>query len=1171
MGDPLDYVLLGRLEVRRDGAAVPIGRPRLRALLGVLLLEANRVVPSERLVELLWGDDDRAVASLQTHVSNLRRVLEPQRRPRDPSTVLLTEAPGYRLVADRRQVDVCCFEDLARRGRELLDQGDAAAALAEADSALQLWQGPPLPEFAYDAFVVDATNRLTRLHLGALSTAAEARLELGDHLGAAGLLQDPAGAHPLDERLHVLLALALYRAGRQTDALRTIDRVRRALSETAGLEPGPELRTLESDILAQSAALDASPVRPGGGGVAPVVVDAAPRPDGARAQDPGPRSSATPLVGRGAELGLLEELLEDAAHGHGRVAVVLGEPGIGKTRLAEELAERARARGVVTAWARCPESGAIPAFWPVIVHAERLRDAGVVAAELVAPEQSDPAGPGDLFALYEGISSALRSSPSPLLLVIDDLQWADADSLRLLAHVAGALAECPVMLLATVRPLVDDSPAALVDGLAALARTAGVLHVDLDGLGEDAVVEWLGQRSDVEVPTAVAATVHQRTGGNPLFVKELSELLATEGRLGDPESVRASRSIPPGVQFVVRRRVARLPPATRQVLGVASVVGRDFELGLVATVAELAPDDVLDALAPALDAALVLDAGNGRFRFSHALVADALAAELNAARRARLHASTARSMAGDADELGDRAALVAHHALAGVAAGTGELARRSSIEAARRAAAGFGFEDAAAHWGRVVDLLEATHLGDLDARFEARYELAAMLFEADVLRDAKDAAIRAIELAETAGDTPGMVRAASLLGHPHLWPNQAYGETDERAVTVLRRIVDVLGSDDLEGRARVLGALAVELTYADPESVVPVRVAAERAARACGDPVVLTRVLFNAIGPLAPSTLELRRATAVEVLELCSRHDLPVDIEVLARFHLALARWEGAEMDVALTELAACRAAADRIGGGPMRSQLGWFEGATAVVRGDYDRARRLGSESAELYRRTRRIDADLIEQTLLFAIALDVGGLDQVIESMLHDPGANPSYGWITSEIVAFAMIEAGHRDVAAAVVAATEVSDPPPDDYTTLMAAVVALHNRAELDVAGPVEPLMELLEPYRGRWAQAGSGGCGGGLVDLGLARGAATLGQTDRARELFEVAVEGHERLGAPAWHARSLVHQAAFLLGTGDPDDLRLGRTALERARSIAAGRGFPYVARRVDELSARLR
>nr|WP_249420570.1 AAA family ATPase [Rhabdothermincola salaria] len=875
------------------------------------------------------------------------------------------------------------------------------------------------------------------------------------------------------------------------------------------------------------------------------------------------------MIGRHGELAALMAALAGAAAGRGAAAVVLGEPGVGKTRLVEEVAAAARQRGFVTAWARCPESGATPSFWSATHLAEQVREAGVVDRVLVPPDeyhQSSEVAPGAVFALYRAVVDTLRSAKVPLLLVIDDLQWADADSLRLLVHVAGELTDLSILVVVTVRPLEDDSGVALVDALGALSRTPGIVQVPLFGLEKGAVSEWLAARTGVDVPSDVAALVHDRTGGNPLFVKELSELLASEGRLTDASAARAATAIPPGVQFVVRRRVARLPAPTQQLLTVASVVGRRFELTVVATVAEEPLDAALDALAPALDAGLVVDEEGGRFRFSHALVCDALAAEVNSVRSARIHAAVARTVARRTGPvLGSSAALVAHHAMAGAMAGTAELAIEASTEAARLASDQFGFEDAAGHWARVVESLASFRPGDLAGRIGALCNLAAVRFEADLVEAARRAALEAMELAEVAGDVAALGRAAALLGSPHLWPNQSYGTVDPRCIAALRRTADLLDHGDFVSRALVLGALAVELTYGDSAAIEGVRSEAVEAARASGDPYVLGRVMLNASGPLEPTKLAERRRSALEVLELVETHGLDDHLALIARFQLALTHYESADHDGAASHIAECRAVADRIGGGPLLAQLGWFQGAMALAHGRYEEAQALCSEAALRYRRTRRMDADLMEMAQVAAIAADRGGIDATMPRIRAAAAASPHYGRLAAEFSGWLVTEAGRLDMAASVVDQIDTGIPFADDYTMLSAATYGLHTRVSLgDIAG-ASAIASQLEPFEGRWAATGSGGGSAGLVGLALARSAVLLGDTERARTLFDEAVAGHERLRTPAWLARSLLYQGRFLLDMAGPGDRSRGEDALRRVEALASTHDLVYVARQVAE------
>jgi hypothetical protein len=263
-----------------------------------------------------------------------------------------------------------------------------------------------------------------------------------------------------------------------------------------------------------------------------------------------------------------------------------------------------------------------------------------------------------------------------------------------------------------------------------------------------------------------------------------------------------------------------------------------------------------------------------------------------------------------------------------------------------------------------------------------------------------------------------------------------------------------------------------------------------------------------------------------------------------------------------LAHLGECSVVADRLGGGPVRSQLWWFQAATASVLGDYERAERLGREASEQYRRTRRHDADLIELALLLGIAVDRGGVEEVLSGMTEASQLSPRYQRFTDEMTAWALAEVGALDLAAELIGRVGSTQSLPDDYTGLCGSTAALHVHTALGDVERTRTLMEWLEPYRGRFCNSGSGGCSAGLVDLALALGAALLGES-RARDLFADAVAGHERMGALAWLARSLAHQGTFLIGTGDAADAAAGRAALERAGELARRYGFPYVDRRV--------
>ena len=435
----------------------------------MLVVEANRVVSLDRLIDLLWGDGRpaRSTASLQVYVSKLRRILEPERNPRAPSSVLLTRPPGYVLRIGPEDLDATRFEALAAEGRRLLAEGRFRPARQTLEDALALWRGDALADFAYEDFARPSVARWEQLRQVAVEDRIEADLALGAHDRSVAELESLVARFPHRERLWGLLMVALYRGGRQGDALRAAARARAALMEDLGLDASPDLRRLEADILDHAPTL--SWHRDSGEGLPAIVV----APPGRRPPGPG-----APLVGRTEELAALEQALADAAAGRGRMVLVSGEAGIGKTRLTEELAARARAAGATVAWGGADEGDGAPAFWPWVQVLRAVLTEGSGRAPcltdlpgaLMRWHSSCPTPPGlarfpraasrpstpesARFQLYEAVLGLLASvaADRPLVVVLDDLHWADVASLALCAFVAARLKGTRLLVVGTYRP-----------------------------------------------------------------------------------------------------------------------------------------------------------------------------------------------------------------------------------------------------------------------------------------------------------------------------------------------------------------------------------------------------------------------------------------------------------------------------------------------------------------------------------------------------------------------------------------------------------------------------------------------------------------------------------------------------------------------------------------------
>jgi DNA-binding SARP family transcriptional activator len=678
----MQFGLLGSLAVLDDdGRQVDLGGNQSRTVLAVLLAAGSRVVTAESLVDTLWGDDPPASApgTLQSYVSRLRRELEPARARGAEARLLLWEPPGYRLAVEAAQVDFRRFEALADQGRSLLAAGDAAAArdvLLEADA---LWRGPALVEYRDKEFALGLVARLEDRRMAAIEDRVAAELALGRHAAVVGELAELVKAYPLQEGFRGQLALALYRSGRQSEALRALSDARDTLREELGVDLGRPLRDLESAILSHDRSLDLAPV------AAPAPAPAPSTPTASAQSASAPTSSGDRLVGRDAELAQLLAALDEAGRCL-RVALIEGEPGIGKTRLAEEVGAEATRRGAQVLWGRTFEGGAAPALWPWLpplrALVSSLPDPGAVPAELANLVSTSAVGEGPTaalparFALVEAVADLLlrAATERPVVLVLDDLQWADVESLELLTSVVGRLADAPLLIVGTVRELEVGRNDTVVSTLAVLTRSTGARRLHLRGLARDATDALVAQTAGGTVDAVATRAIHARAEGNPFFTTELARLVAGGHAL--PAS-----DVPSGVRDVVRRRLALLPEGTADLLKVAAVIGRDVDLGLLATAAGRDLDACLDDLEPAVLHRLLVPVPEqpGVHRFAHALVREVVVDDMSSLRRARLHLRVADAL----DDVDDNAEILAEHLWQAVPIGVGTRAAAALERAAR--------------------------------------------------------------------------------------------------------------------------------------------------------------------------------------------------------------------------------------------------------------------------------------------------------------------------------------------------------------------------------------------------------------------------------------------------------------------------------------------------------
>ena len=436
-------------------------------------------------------------------------------------------------------------------------------------------------------------------------------------------------------------------------------------------------------------------------------------------------------MGRDVELDRVQGALDDVLGGRGRVVLVSGEPGIGKTRLVEELAALAEDRGALVAWGHVDDVDGAPPYWPwlqvldgVLERADRdtvegalAVDAGpisaiapavaqFVAGNVLPPPPLDPAAAR--FRLHRAVSGFLGrvGAQRPLVVVLDDMHWADVSSLELIRFLAAEQATAALLLVLTYRSVDGGDTAALDDVLASLARAPALERIALDGLSEPEVGHFMAQTIGLRPRRSAVTSVHARTEGNPFFVAELARLLQSEGLLHAPDGQQHD-AVPAGVRDVLRRRLGRLPRETRDVLTLGAVLGRDFELSMLADCSGCGELAAAELVEPALAAGLLrLDTGNARMRFSHALVRETIYGELSALRRATLHAQAGSALEQRRDRGSLHLAELAQHFFHAAPVLGPEQGLDYTLRAAKAAESSLAYERAEDDLRRALTLVE---------------------------------------------------------------------------------------------------------------------------------------------------------------------------------------------------------------------------------------------------------------------------------------------------------------------------------------------------------------------------------------------------------------------------------------------------------------------------------
>jgi DNA-binding SARP family transcriptional activator len=1122
----LRFSVLGSFRVDLDGVEVGLG-PRLqRMLLAILVVDARHVVPVDRLIDLLWQEEPpaAAMASVQAYVSQLRRLLEPDRPARAPARVLVTQDPGYLIRVDDDQVDAMRFQALTRQARSDLDGGQSAAALARLEDALALWRGDPLPEFAGEPWAVPVAARLAEAHELAAEDRIDAWLALGGHAQAVAELEAMVAACPLRERRWAQLIIATYRCGRQADALRAYQRGRTVLADELGLEPGPELRQLEAAVLAQDSSLDWQP----DAAAVPQPVAAVAGHAGApsAAPQPTPSPPGPSLVGRDRELAHLRSRLRQAASDHGGAVVLIGEPGAGKTTLAEAAARLAAADGITTAWGRCPDAASTPAYWP---WSQVLRALPTGPQVQAARQRLDGELAGDeeegvrQFRAYEAVAAALGGAAAdvPLLAVIDDLHAADHASLALLQLLAGDLHRMSVLLLCTVR---DTEPSrALGQALGELLRHPGGERMTVSAFAP-ADVSALLERLTAEPPDGdVIAALMDRTGGNPFYTTELVRLISSEHRHRPLTSVDVrALDVPSGIRDVLLRRIGQLPSDSQSLLLVAAVAGREIQPELLERVAGLDAEHLMVDLEPAVAAGLVVAAEAGwGFRFRHPLIHESLYAVPGRIDRARLHARVGAALEEiSAASTAADVAQLAHHYLSAGPFGDPVKAVRYAREAAARAAGQGAWQDAARLLEQALGVARSGP--DADAiRCDMLVELGQVSRSAGRIREAHRAFEESMSLADRIGDQDRILAAAVAFGAPQLWGPREWGETDTGLIALLEQQLDRVADGDPASRIRILATLATEL-YFDQAAFRGWRYANQALdeARRLSRPeelgiAVSAYILSATVIDRVPDI----RAVITEMLQGDQPKLTPL-AETIVRATLLTERIRSGELARFDAEFSRVwQLATDVLHSPELQEQLRATQACRHLVAGDTER----GSAIAQVVLRTLQ-DPDspwrepqrIVVESCMMLLTGTLADHAEELASRADQPD-HPSVPHLAAPAAALGFTLRGDLEQARQI--ASRWFAPPPWSWARPQAIFFWAQVAATLGLPD-VQWMYDQLVPHTGELATVGVAGNCGGAVDSVLAGLAWRLGRHDEAAALAQAGLALETRVGPQIWINRT---------------------------------------------------
>jgi predicted ATPase len=927
------------------------------------------------------------------------------------------------------------------------------------------------------------------------------------------------------------------------------------------------------------------------GSSAPAVGERAVHPDAKSLS----RLAGGVFIGREQETKQLRVALNETLSGNGHLFMLVGEPGSGKTRMTEQLATYARLCNAQVLTGSCYEGEGAPAFWPwlqIIRQYVQSREPSTLLS-IMGPGASEiahvvfelkellpdlPALPSlepaqARFRLFDSVTTFLRNASrrQPLVIILDDLHWADKASLLLLQFLAREVKDACILVIGTYRDIDLGRQHPLLQTLGELSRQGLSARIVLRGLTEQDVARFIEMTTGIEPTEKLVRTVYQQTEGNPFFLNEIVRLLVVEGQLEHPHS-RSSTStrIPEGVREVIGRRLDRLSAECNRILTIACVIGREFNLDALEPLSDISPDQVLELLDEATAARVINEVPQviGQYSFVHALIRETLYDEISLTRRVRLHRRIGEVLERlYSDNLDAHLTELAYHFFQASPAGNSDKAMDYAVRAAKRATSLLAYEEAADHYEHGLAVLELEDDVNEKQRLDLLLSLGDAQTKAGNTAKARESFQQAADVARKVQSPEHFARAALGMGTSL---SAAIGKVDELYLKLLNEALSMLGEPDSSLRAMVLAHLSVANYYL-PELRGPLSQQAVEMARRVGDPMAQIAALYSRHTALAASVdVEEKLAIATESLRIAQQIG-EKERMLRARYLRILDFLELGDIPAVDEEIEAYTQLANELRQPLYLWHVPFYRASRALMEGRFEECEHLAKEALAIGRRAQDAVAPMFFEVQMNVLRVMQGQWEDREDATKR---FIENYPKIPSQRAPLASLycRLGRLDEAR-----VELDQMAADDFASLPrdgSWIVTLGSLAKvcayLDDARRAATLYEMLLPYAGRQLVTGSAAVVCGSVSRFLGILAATASRWDEAITHFEDALQTDSSIGARPFVANTQQEYGAMLLSRGYPGDREKAHDILDQALATAQELGMNGVIKEAQALKSQL-